>query len=214
MIHKDIAFSSAHRVGEDSDEDCKIDSKITAAFVKQFKKSFLKKNPKLLESTHTHKSKGKDKLKINSIAKKEKGKTQGNSERVQCYECQGFGHFAQKCPTQLRKKKALTITWDDELESDKDESDNEDQGEEGHKQILTIMVASETEGRTEYPKRSIKNATDDESSESDDEELEQAYEKLYKESLNLFKLNDKLTKKLKECESENVKLGENFRGQD
>ena len=49
---------------------------------------------------------------------------------------------------------------------------------------------------------------DDDSSESDHEELEQAYEKLYKESLNLFKLNDKLTKKLKACESENVKLKE------
>ena len=29
---KEIAFSSAHRVGEDSDEDCEIDSKITDAF--------------------------------------------------------------------------------------------------------------------------------------------------------------------------------------
>ncbi|KAF5933306.1 hypothetical protein HYC85_029477 [Camellia sinensis] len=68
------------------------------------------------------------------------------------------------------------------------------------------MAASETEGRTEYPKRSVENATDDESSESEDEELQQAYQKLYKESLNLFKLNDKLTTKLKACESENVKL--------
>ncbi|KAF5933585.1 hypothetical protein HYC85_029756 [Camellia sinensis] len=203
-----IAFSSAHRVGEDSDEDCEIDSKITAAFVKQFKKSFLKKNPNLLESTHTHKSKGKDKLKINSIAKKEKGKIQGNSERVQCYECQGFGHFAQECPTRLRKKKALAITWDDESESNIDESDNEDQGEEGHKQFIAFMAASETEGRTKYPKRSVENAIDDESSESDDEELEQAYEKLYKESLKLSKLNDKLTMKLTACESENVKLNE------
>ena len=93
----------------------------------------MKKNPNLLESTHTHKSKGKDKLKINPIAKKEKGKIQGNSERLQCYECQGFGHFASECPTRLRKKKALTITWDDESKSDEDESDNEDQGEKGHK---------------------------------------------------------------------------------
>ena len=46
-----------------------MDSKIMAAFVKQLKKSFLKKNPDLLESTHTHKSKGKDKLKISPIGK-------------------------------------------------------------------------------------------------------------------------------------------------
>ena len=130
----------------------------------------MNKNPNLLESTHSHKSKGKDKVKINSIAKKEKRKIQGNSKRVQCYKCQGFGHFAQECPTRLRKKKALAITWDDESKSDKDESDNEDQGEKGHKQFLAFMAASETKGRTEYPKRSVENATDDESSESDDEE--------------------------------------------
>ncbi|GMP87223.1 hypothetical protein CsSME_00039681 [Camellia sinensis var. sinensis] len=50
------------------------------------------------------------------------------------------------------KKKALAITWDDELESDEDESDNEDQGEEGHKQFLAFMAASKTEGRTGYLK--------------------------------------------------------------
>ena len=108
----------------------------------------------------------------------------------------------------MKKKKALAITWDDESESDEDESDNEDQGEEGHKQFLAFMVASEAEGQIDSPKISVENITDDESSESDDEELEQAYEKLYKESLNLFKLNEKLTKKLKAYESENVKLKE------
>ena len=106
----------------------------------------------------------------------------------------------------MKKKKALAITWDDESEYDEDESDNENQGEEGHKQFLAFMAASDTEERTEYPKRSVENATDDESSESDDEELEQAYEKLYKESLNLSKLNDKLTTKLKSYKIENIKI--------
>ena len=68
------------------------------------------------------------------------------------------------------------------------------------------MAASETEGQIKYPKRPVKNITNDESSGSDDEELEYAYEKLYNESLYLTKLNDKLTMKLKVCESENVKL--------
>ena len=67
------------------------------------------------------------------------------------------------------------------------------------------MAASEAKGQTDSPKMSVENSTDDESSESDHEELEQAYEKLYKESLNLFKLNDKLTKKLKAYERENGK---------
>lgn len=38
-----IAYSSAHRVREDFDEDCEIDSKITASFVKQFKKKKFEK---------------------------------------------------------------------------------------------------------------------------------------------------------------------------
>ena len=48
----------------------------------------------------------------------------------------------------------------------------------------------------------------DESSESDHEELEQAYEKLYKKSLNLSKLNDKLAIQLTAYKSVNVKLKE------
>jgi len=51
---------------------------------------------------------------------------------------------------------------------------------------------------------------DDETSEDNDEingdELQQAYEKLYEESLNFSKINYKLSLKLKACESENVKL--------
>ncbi|GMP94413.1 hypothetical protein CsSME_00043879 [Camellia sinensis var. sinensis] len=44
--------------------------------------------------------------------------------------------------------------------------------------------------------------------EIDGDDLQQAYEKLYNESLNLSKINDKLTFKLKACESENVTLKE------
>ena len=47
------------------------------------------------------------------------------------------------------------------------------------------MAAFETKGQTESSKRSVENTTDDESSESDHEELEQAYEKLYNEGFLL-----------------------------
>ncbi|KAF5932838.1 hypothetical protein HYC85_029009 [Camellia sinensis] len=60
--------------------------------------------------------------------------------------------------------------------------------------------------------RRKKTKEDDEISEDDDEidgeELQQAYEKLYRESPNLSRLNDKLTIKLKAYESKNVKLKE------
>ncbi|XP_028062967.1 uncharacterized protein LOC114266277 [Camellia sinensis] len=68
---------------------------------------------------------------------------------------------------------------DDESESDKDKSDTKAQGEERHEQFLTFMAASKTEGQIEYPKRLVENVTEDESLGSDDEELQQVYEKLY-----------------------------------
>ncbi|GMP39560.1 hypothetical protein CsSME_00010350 [Camellia sinensis var. sinensis] len=64
--------------------------------------------------------------------------------------------------------------------------------------------------RLDEVKENEEQKENDETSEDNDEingnELQQAYEKLYEESLNLSKINDKLSVKLKACESENVKL--------
>ncbi|GMP36787.1 hypothetical protein CsSME_00008796 [Camellia sinensis var. sinensis] len=66
--------------------------------------------------------------------------------------------------------------------------------------------------RLDEVKKDEEQKNDDETSTSEDndeitgDDLQQAYEKLYDESLNLSKINDKLTLKLKACESENVKL--------
>ena len=70
---------------------------------------------------------------------------------------------------------------------------------------LSVLVA-----RLDEVKENEEQKEDDETSEDNDEingdELQQAYEKLYEESLNLSKFNDKLSLKLKTCESENVRL--------
>ena len=70
---------------------------------------------------------------------------------------------------------------------------------------LPVLVA-----RLDEVKENEEQKEDDETSEDNDEiygdELQQAYEKLFEESLNLSKLNDKLSLKLKTCESENVRL--------
>ena len=64
--------------------------------------------------------------------------------------------------------------------------------------------------RLDEVKENEEQKEDDETSEDNDEingdYLQQAYETLYDESLNLSKINDKLTLKLNACESENVKL--------
>ncbi|XP_028094582.1 ubiquitin-NEDD8-like protein RUB2 [Camellia sinensis] len=47
------------------------------------------------------------------------------------------------------------------------------------------MAVSETEGRMEYPKRTVENVTDDESSGSNDEELQQACEKFQRAFIHI-----------------------------
>ena len=43
-------------------------------------------------------------------------------KRVQCFECEGFGHIKTECPTFLKKQKGLSVLWSDgESDSDLEE---------------------------------------------------------------------------------------------
>ncbi|XP_012855774.1 PREDICTED: uncharacterized protein LOC105975143 [Erythranthe guttata] len=57
---------------------------------------------------------------------------QDNSEeskprRIQCRECEGFGHIQSECANTLKKKKKMSLTtvWCDEEESDDDQGNND-----------------------------------------------------------------------------------------
>ncbi|MCI30440.1 gag-protease polyprotein, partial [Trifolium medium] len=47
-----------------------------------------------------------------------------SSRGVQCHECEGFGHIKSECPTFLKKKKSLAVTWSDEDDSEEDEGES------------------------------------------------------------------------------------------
>ncbi|MCI38358.1 gag-protease polyprotein, partial [Trifolium medium] len=50
--------------------------------------------------------------KENSTQKKTKEEDQGYQGRVQCHECEGYGHIKSECPT-FNKRKALAVSWSD-----------------------------------------------------------------------------------------------------
>ncbi|XP_012840836.1 PREDICTED: uncharacterized protein LOC105961139 [Erythranthe guttata] len=146
---------------------------------------------------------------------------QDNSEeskprRIQCRECEGFGHIQSECANTLKKKKRMSLTtvWSDEEESDDDQGNNDqvtnfvafsskvplDSSES------TVATDCETESRYEsvcsdYNKNLNENSffAEDPNSSSDDEEptldeVKEVYEKMYQKWLDVVKVNNFLEK--------------------
>ncbi|XP_012837630.1 PREDICTED: uncharacterized protein LOC105958166 [Erythranthe guttata] len=150
---------------------------------------------------------------------------QDNSEeskprRIQCRECEGFGHIQSECANTLKKKKKMSLTtgWSDEEESDDDQGNNNqvtnfvafsskvplDSSESTV--ASTVATDCETESRYEnmcsdYEKNLNENSSfaEDPNSSSDEEEptldeVKEVYEKMYQKWLDVVKVNNFLEK--------------------
>ncbi|XP_012842820.1 PREDICTED: uncharacterized protein LOC105963014, partial [Erythranthe guttata] len=146
---------------------------------------------------------------------------QDNSEeskprRIQCRECEGFGHIQSECANTLKKKKRMSLTtvWSDEEESDDDQGNNDqvtnfvafsskvplDSSES------TVATVCKTESRYEnvcsdYDKNLNENSSfaEDPNNSSDEEEptldeVKEVYEKMYQKWLDVVKVNNFLEK--------------------
>ncbi|XP_012834159.1 PREDICTED: uncharacterized protein LOC105955000 [Erythranthe guttata] len=150
---------------------------------------------------------------------------QDNSEeskprRIQCRECEGFGHIQSECANTMKKKKKMSLTtgWSDEEESDDDQGNNNqvtnfvafsskvplDSSESTV--ASTVATDCETESRYEnmcsdYDKNLNENSSfaEDPNSSSDEEEptldeVKEVYEKMYQKWLDVVKVNNFLEK--------------------
>ena len=91
----------------------------------------------------------------------------------QCFGCQGYGHVKSKCPTFLRcKGKAMAVTLSDDEVSDNESGSDED----GNFITFTATVVVDESVIVE------ENPSDGELSE--DADLQEAYNKLYKVAAN------------------------------
>ena len=105
----------------------------------------------------------------NDKPKEKVGQSSNNSMGSQCFGCQGYGHMKSKCPTYLKSKgKTMAVTLNDgEVSDDKLECD-----EDGNfTAFTTTTVMNESMSAEENP-------SDGELSE--DADLQEAYNKLYK----------------------------------
>ena len=147
---------------------------------RQFKKFMKNANVKSFDKDHKQSS-------SSQFKSQDKGKKDAKDSdqyiipsRPKCFECQGFGHIKQECPTYLksiRKSKALATTLSDtEHETESDNSDD--------KGILSAFTAivDPTEGitKTVDDEEDLVESKFEKMDEQDD--IHTAYEKLYKVS--------------------------------
>ncbi|KAI8530432.1 hypothetical protein RHMOL_Rhmol11G0057700 [Rhododendron molle] len=166
---KSLAFSSfkdSFKVS-DSDDD-ELDQEEMALFVKKFGK-FFKKNKTFGPSS-------KDK---NGRSSKGKERKESKSSSPQCYECMGFGHIAQDCANKQKNKSYNVRTWDDS-----DSDDEENCG--GNSKVMALGASVHPHvSKFKLEDESV-NGEDLSNSESEEQEsLQKAYNKLFKESLRL-----------------------------
>ncbi|KAG5548811.1 hypothetical protein RHGRI_014232 [Rhododendron griersonianum] len=147
------------------------------AFFKQFKNSTKKKNDK-----------GKGEL---------SGKNKREGKGPQCFECYGFGHYAQECVNKMKKKALVTKTWDDSDSNESNEEQGADKNDKGN--FLAFGVTLNSHGHSE----SSGSETDDSDADSCDDidEVREKYNKLHVFSKKLIEASEKLSDKIKKLEN-------------
>ncbi|XP_073132746.1 uncharacterized protein [Henckelia pumila] len=146
------------------------------------------------------------------------GKTLTISKRfefVKCHECTGFGHYANECPTRLRKGMCASL-------SDDEDEEGTEQGEEETHNALSVLVLQKknsvitgvtTLGHNTAQKLFCLNASvsGDSNQEADEVELswdnsQKMYEELYNDWIVRNKSNSALTKEKSELKDSMARL--------
>ncbi|XP_071723407.1 uncharacterized protein [Rutidosis leptorrhynchoides] len=139
------------------------------------------------------------------------GKTRVKKEKIQCHECQGFGHIAAKCANTLEKqKKSFLSTWSDE-ETSEDKSESSDSGSEIEFSAHTALTAhvsvntahESVNSETVSTDKSEENSNTDEDSESDDDrDIHAAFKDLLGKMTESLRINHILSDELKQLTAE------------
>ncbi|KAG5526137.1 hypothetical protein RHGRI_032423 [Rhododendron griersonianum] len=109
----------------ESDSDENYDTEAMALFTKNFKRFFKKKN----NDSDNNDKKGKGKFETSS--NKDRKGVKGPPSGPKCYECHGYGHLAQDCANKKAKQKIFSVTtWDDDTNSEKSNSDRDEENNE------------------------------------------------------------------------------------
>ncbi|XXG89760.1 hypothetical protein AAC387_Pa12g1686 [Persea americana] len=171
------------KVASDLDSDSEeIDPQVAVEFMKQFK-LFMKGQ------------------KTNVRIPKNSGKNK-SFKGIECYECQGYGQIVNDCGNKKSKKKALNTTWEDETSYENDETPKSDKPDIGKGKFIAFMetFGSATSHVSSEPE------TDQDTELDEEPDWKAEYETLFKKTMKMVKVNEKVAINWKVSEEKNSSL--------
>ncbi|XP_022866694.1 uncharacterized protein LOC111386456 [Olea europaea var. sylvestris] len=171
---------------ESSDSDSPNDEEMTY-LARKFRKMFRKK--KLEEKPRGGPSESRRK-----------------SKSVRCHKCGGFGHIRSECPSakSVGEKTLHTTLTDDESSSD-NQSEKSTCEENGR--YVAFMTSAKNGSDQEGERDDVIDSGEDSEDESvSDKDIQEAYDKMYRESLKILSKNKTLNATIHNLQSEKAKV--------
>ena len=161
---------------KNSNSSCDLDdAKFEAYFTRKCKKMWKNKKAFTRKDSMNPKASSKGEF----VPKMERNKSEGTSKPIQCFECQEYGHTIAKCANRKEKSKgkALNVAWDEEFnkEVSKPDSPSSESGK-----FIFFMALSNTSSVQES-----KSEDDLDTNDSDEEQTDEDYQKLFQEFIRM-----------------------------
>ncbi|XP_035546672.1 uncharacterized protein LOC118348679 [Juglans regia] len=188
--HKSIALNTIRDESNESSDELAISDREIAFYAKKFRKMFVARNnknerpeKKKFERYNRGSSSGNKERSTKKYTRANKDKVQS---RVQCHECHGFGHIHLECANYKKAKERAKIASLSESELELSQSsDNSSPKRNLNYMAFTASVSSKS--------HCCEPVFDDGSISGNEswyeDQLQEVYEKLYKECVKLRKRN-------------------------
>ncbi|KFK23491.1 hypothetical protein AALP_AAs61749U000100, partial [Arabis alpina] len=122
-----------------------------------------------------------------------------SSKKIQCFECKGFGHVRSECANLVKQKQALIS-----IESDSDTDSGDELILNNFVALTTFISSPATESAAKSTVESVKNGSDSDDDNINDEDFEKNYQMLYEHWLKLVEENSLLAKEKDKMEAQIV----------
>ncbi|KAG6675181.1 hypothetical protein I3842_15G088300 [Carya illinoinensis] len=198
--NKSIALKAIREEsGESSDELAMSDKKI-AFYAKKFRKMFAQKNPRQEKRRFKGINGGSSSENREGRYKRE---TRAVNDNIQCHECHGFGHIRLECANYKKAKEKANAASLTESES---ESSDSQESSPRKKNFNYMAFTSSVAGKSHNSESVVEIESVSENESGDEDDLQEIYEKLYKECVKLRKLNKEHIEEIDLCKRENEGL--------
>ncbi|XP_035541467.1 uncharacterized protein LOC118344558 [Juglans regia] len=205
--NKSIALNTINESSDESSDELAMSDKEVAFYAKKFRKMFVSRNrknwgdkKKRFERVNGNSSSGKKEMSSKKYTRATKDRVQSD---IQCHECHGFGHIRLEC---ANYKKAIEKAKGASLNDNDSETSDSSKSPSPKKNRNYMAFTSSVGGQSHRSESTSENESVSGSESGDDDELEEIYEKLYKECVKLRKLNKAHIENIDICKRENEDL--------